>query len=97
MLLLSRFRVVGHSMEPTILSDHVVLVSSLPFLFFLPRVGDLVMCKAGLSDKIFVKRITKQKGGKYFLEGDNAHDSIDSRQLGWIQKEQILGKVVFSL
>lgn len=92
MMLLSRFKVVGHSMEPTILSGTILLVSSIPYLFKQPKLGDIVVFKV-LEEK-FVKRIKKNEGRRYFLAGDNTTDSLDSRKLGWVRREDILGKVL---
>lgn len=89
MLLLSRFIISGHSMEQTFYSGDTVLVSSLPFLFLSPKVGDIVVFKN--KRKIFIKRIVKTNKDKYFVEGDNKKDSL---QFGWISKEEIVGKVI---
>ena len=98
-----KFKIKGHSMEPNLLNNQTVLVSSTPFIFSKPKVGDVVVFK--YQNKIYIKRISKIKGGstssrfrgasKYFLEGDNKKDSLDSRKIGWISRKQILGKIVF--
>jgi type IV secretory pathway protease TraF len=47
-----------------------------------------------------VKRIAQidrrddQTRDRYFVRGDNPDESTDSRQFGWIDADQILGKVV---
>ena len=93
MLLLTKFKVVGHSMEPKIKNREVVLVSSLLYLFKKPKIGDIVAFKE--VDKILIKRITSISKGKYFLAGDNQQDSLDSRKFGLISKQKILGKVIY--
>ena len=45
MLLLSRFTISGHSMEPTIKNGDSVFVSSVPFFFSKPKVGDIVLIR----------------------------------------------------
>lgn len=94
-MLLSVFRISGHSMEPTIKNGQKVLVSSVHFIFRQPRIGDIVAFRS--QGKVFVKRISIIEEDKHFLEGDNEKDSMDSRQFGWIQKDQIVGKVMLGI
>lgn len=72
-----------------------VLVSSLPFIFFKPRIRDVVIFK--FNNKFYIKRIMKKKGDKYFLRGDNRRDSLDSKKIGWVDKKDIIGKVIFKI
>ena len=95
MLLLSRFIINGHSMEPTIKNDQTVFVSKIPYLFFKPKVGDVVGFRQ--SDKVFIKRIFQINEEKYFLKGDNEDDSWDSRRFGWIARKDIVGKVIIKI
>ncbi len=98
MLLLSRFIIQGHSMEPNILQGQTILVSSIPYLFFKPKIGDIVVIK---NNKYLVKRIARidpsADGERYFVSGDNKKDSMDSRKLGWISREDIVGKVIYTI
>lgn len=94
-MLLTRLITVGHSMEPNILQGQTVLVSSIPFLFSRPKSGDIVAFKK--EEKIFIKRIARVEGPKYFITGDNKNDSLDSRGLGWVQRQDILGKVIITI
>lgn len=91
-MLLSRFRVRGHSMMPLLSPNQVVFISSLPYLFGSPKVGDVVVCR--VQDKIYIKRIVKIQKGRYILRGDNASDSHDSRKFGAIGRSTILGRVI---
>ena len=88
-MLLARFIIVGHSMEPTFKNGNFVLVSSIPYLFVKPKIGDTIAFKN--EDKIFVKRVTKVDGEKYFVKGDNDKDSLG---IGRINKKEIVGKVI---
>lgn len=97
MPLFSLFKVFGHSMEPTLLNGSKVLVSSLPFLIRDPEINDIIAFVDKTSGKIFIKRIIKRKGQRYFLTGDNKHDSLDSQKLGWITKKDIIGKIIFKI
>lgn len=93
MLLLRKFKVLGHSMEPTIGNGKFVLVSRMPYLFSKPKVKDVVAFKNG--KEVLIKRIVKISSDKYTVEGDNPNDSLDSRNFGSVIKNDILGKVVY--
>lgn len=80
-------------MEPSILDGQKILMSNIPYFWRNPRVGDIVAFK--FKDKIFVKRIKSIDKGKYFLEGDNKKDSLDSNKLGDISRRNILGKIIY--
>lgn len=60
--------------------------------FYKPIQGDLVVVK---KNRLMVKRIQDIKKQKVFVVGDNLTDSTDSRQFGWVEKRQIVGKVIF--
>ncbi len=94
-MLLAKFKITGHSMEPNLLNNQVVLVSSIPLIFLKPRVGDVAVFK--YKNKTYIKRITKINSYKYFLEGDNKKDSSDSKKFGWINKKDIIGKVIHKI
>lgn len=95
MLLLSRFKISGHSMSPTFSEGENVLVSSLPLLFAKPRKGDVVVFEK--YNRFYIKRIGKIKEEKYFLVGDNKKDSEDSRRFGSVAREQIKGKIIYKI
>lgn len=86
-------------MEPTIKQGQSVLVSAIPYLFSRPKIDDVVAFKK--KRKVFIKRITKidpsADGEKYFVKGDNENDSMDSRQFGWIERKEIIGKVIYKI
>ena len=87
----SRYKIVGHSMEPTVKDGQVVWVNRWAYLLSQPQVKDIVLFKLG--DKFFVKRIIQVKKAEYLLSGDNRQDSLDSRQFGFVQQKDIVGKV----
>ena len=97
MLLLARFKIIGHSMEPQIKNGQSVLVSNISYLFKTPKINDIVAFKDINNVQILVKRITKIQNSKYFIEGDNQEDSLDSRKLGLISRDKIIGEVIFNL
>lgn len=92
MLLLSRFKISGHSMTPTYKEGDNVLVSSVPLIFAKPKKGDVVVFEK--FNRFYIKRIDKMEKGKYFLVGDNKKDSFDSRRFGSVNGNQIKAKVI---
>lgn len=88
-MILGRFKVQGHSMSPKINEGREVLVSSIPYLFSEPKIGDVVAFWH--FDKVFIKRIKKVQRGNFLMEGDNISDSL---KIGWISKKDIIGKVI---
>ncbi|MEK7451052.1 MAG: nickel-type superoxide dismutase maturation protease [Patescibacteria group bacterium] len=91
-MLLSKIKVLGHSMEPTLKQNQIVMVSSIPYFFKKPKVGDIVVLK---RQKYIIKRIAAIKKEQIFVIGDNKKESRDSRHFGWIEKDNILGKVIY--
>jgi signal peptidase I len=96
MLLLARLKIIGHSMEPQIKNGETILVSKIPYWFKTPQINDIVAFKDS-SEKILVKRIVKIENRRYFVEGDNKRDSLDSRKFGDISKDKIIGEIIFKL
>ena len=96
MLLLSKLKISGHSMEPSFRNGDKVLASFIPYLFKKLQINDVVVFQDN-KNNIFIKRIKKIKDKKFFVEGDNKNDSLDSRRLGYINKYQILGKIIAKL
>ena len=89
-----RFKVNGNSMLPTFREGQYLLVSS---WFNDLKVGDVVVLDQSNQDKKIVKRVAKIQNNQYFLVGDNQKESLDSRSFGWVKKEDVLGKVIFSV
>lgn len=89
-MLLGKFKISGHSMEPTLTNGQEILVSGLSFLFSKPKIGDLIAFKD--LDKLIVKRIKEVKGDKYLVKGDN---DKDSKEYGWIERKRVIGKVIY--
>ena len=79
-------------MSPTYKEDDNVLVSSIPLLFSKPKEGDVVVFEK--YNRMYLKRVEKVIDNKYFLEGDNKKDSMDSRAFGSVFEKQIKGKVI---
>lgn len=77
-------------MLPTLKPGQDVLVLC---RFFELKVGDIVAVKVNSTEMI--KRIQKVLDREYFVVGDNQKESTDSRNFGWIKKEEIIGKVIW--
>ena len=56
------------------------------------KVGDIVVIRH--SGRAMVKRIQKTDGRRVFVTGDNKKMSTDSRSFGWIEKKNLVGKVI---
>jgi nickel-type superoxide dismutase maturation protease len=93
-MLLFRVKVVGHSMEPVLKDGQALIASSIPYFFKKPGIGEIVVLQL---EKCIIKRIAGIKKDKIFVVGDNKKESTDSRNFGWIEKDKIIGKVIFKI
>jgi len=84
-------RIVGDSMAPGFLENNLILVKKTKDY----KVGQVVGFQ--YDGKVLIKRIFEIKESKYFLLGDNAKNSLDSRKLGWIDYDKLVFKVIFKL
>jgi signal peptidase I len=91
-MLFSLIRAEGHSMEPEIKNGSFFICSSIPYLFFKPKVGDTIIFKN--NRKIIVKKIYKIEYRKIFTKGVNEKDSKDFPAIG---RKEILGKIIWKL
>ena len=95
--------VVGSSMEPTLRGGDRVLVDLWTYRQRPPRRGEVVVVRPDPASSALVKRVTRIVPGppghdaSLWLVGDNARDSLDSRQLGAIERDRIVGRVVLRL
>lgn len=88
---------LGPSMQPTIYAGDVGLLSR----WSTPQVGDIVCARMpGKEDTIIVKRVaagpTEGLEG-YFLVGDNADNSLDSRYFGEVSQDDIIGVLILHI
>ena len=81
-------------MNPTFKAGDVVLVNRLSYIFSKPKIGDSVILK---REKYIIKRVTKTKDNAFFVMGDNKKQSTDSRKFGWLNKKEIVGKVILKI
>lgn len=89
-----RFTVTGNSMLPVINPGDQLLINPRAYRFHPPIKGDLVVAVHPFRPDIrLVKQVRTVQNGSLYLEGTNLQESTDSRTLGSISKEKILGKV----
>lgn len=88
----ARYKVSGHSMEPTLKNGQIVWVNQWYYPINKIMVGDTVIFEQ--NGKELIKRVAKIKGDQVFVTGDNKNDSQDSRNFGLIEKKKISGKVL---
>lgn len=102
-LLARRVTVQGRSMAPELLPGERLLVDRLVYARDRPRVGDIVLVAHPMRPELrMVKRIALLQGarfgddvvgrGEYWVEGDNADESTDSREFGPVSRRDLLGR-----
>ncbi len=82
-------------MSPTLKYGDTVLVNKLSFLLKPPKKGGIVAVRDPRDGKILIKRISKIENGEYFVLGDNKKESTDSRKFGMLDRQSIIGKVIY--
>jgi signal peptidase I len=90
----------GNSMEPTLGAGDRVVVDLWTYRHRRPRPGEIVLIEGVSPDSAtIVKRVAVSPEGyshdesRLWVLGDNPASSADSRQMGWIPLERILGRV----
>ena len=87
-------RVVGTSMEKTLKEGDLVTYKKLNKKNIDLKIGDIVVSShPNTKNKLIIKRIHRIYQNKYDLRGDNSFSSTDSRELGLIELDSIIGKV----
>ncbi len=81
-------------MNPAFRAGDTVLVNRLSYFLSKPKIGDVVVLR---RRKYIIKRIVGVKEKKVFVIGDNKKESMDSRKFGWINKKEIVGKVILKI
>jgi signal peptidase I len=90
------WRVGGPSMEPTLIPGDCILVDRWTYRHRSPRRGEIVLLD-GPSGEMWIKRIGEAADARegLWVFGDNAANSLDSRQLGPVAESRCLGRVAF--
>jgi signal peptidase I len=88
--------VVGRSMEPTLHRGDRVLVDCWTYRHRRPRVGEIALLLAP-SNLPLVKRVASRPtlDDRVRVVGDNAANSVDSRQFGAVPSGRFRGRIVF--
>ena len=79
-------------MMPKLKPGEKILVSTLPYLFSSPKVGDVIVFK--YQNKFIIKKISKIKNEEYLINGENKKDSL---KIPKIKRKEILGKVILKI
>lgn len=82
-------------MFPILKGGSSVLVCK--YFFYKPSIGDIIAASDPRDGKTIIKRIIKMENKRYFVQGDNKAASTDSRNFGLLDKDDIIGKVIFVL
>ena len=82
-----RVAVTGPSMLPTLAPGEWVLVRR----NVTPRVGAVVLVRR--PERLVLKRVVRATEGGWWVEGDNAGASDDSRVFGAVRTEDVIGEV----
>lgn len=84
------FAIEGDSMYPALRDGDRVLINPHDKV----RVGDIVLANHPFKSSVrIIKRVAEiLDDGRYFLVGDNALESTDSRSFGALRPEDVLGR-----
>lgn len=98
------FVVRGDSMEPAIHNGEYIIINKLAYVRNEPKRGDVLVATPRIYPNPVIKRVVGLPGetitevkltkGEYFLMGDNRDVSVDSREMGPVDRWDIKGKVV---
>lgn len=69
-------------------------VIGMSYLFFKPQIGHIVIAMDSKGGRTILKRVIRVEGHRYWLEGDNTVISVDSRVFGWVDRLNIVARVV---
>ena len=87
-------RVVGTSMQRTLKEGDLVTYKKLNPKNIDLEIGNIVVASnPKTKNKLIIKRIHRIYQNKFDLRGDNSLESTDSRELGLIDLDLIIGKV----
>lgn len=83
--------VVGESMLPLLPPGSVVVVHWAARV----RLGDVVVARRpDRPGLLVIKRVTRREGDRWWIQGDNADASDDSRVFGAVPADAVVGRVV---
>ena len=77
-------------MEPNYREGSYVITTKL----LKPKINDVIVFKK--NDKIFLKRIENKIHSKFYVVSDNKN-GVNSKKLGLVKSNEILGKVILKI
>lgn len=93
------FRVVAsESMVPTLEKGDVILISKLAYDIFginykYPEPKEIITFEH--NNELLIKRVKDvDSDGNFFVVGDNADNSVDSREFGYVDHDELDGKAI---
>jgi len=86
-------RVIGESMEPTLISGDLIVVDKLTYSYRRPVIGDVIVFWMS-NEKIAIKRIGEIEDQDIYVMGDNTKVSNDSRSFGPICRQDVIGRAL---
>ena len=92
---IQRFKIKNNSMSPLLKAREEVI--TIPYFFSKPKIGDIIVFRHLVPPFIYCKKIKKIVQDKIWVEGVNKKESIDSRNFGFIDRKNIIGKVIIKL
>ncbi len=94
--MLRLFKLTGESLTPEFRIGDFVLVSKIPFFFSPPSPGDVIAFRQP-GYGLLIKRIDQvYPDGRMKVTGSHP-ESVDSRAFGLVQREDLVGKVVWHI
>jgi len=81
-------RVVGISMGPKLRPGQLIMATPL-FRHLHP--GQVIIFRKNNREQI--KRIEEVQDGRVFVIGDNLENSTDSRDFGWLKRDEVVARV----
>lgn len=97
------YHIPSASMAPALTPGDIILVDTWHYSIKPLVKNDIVVFRLQNESPVMVKRVTniskniENQVVSVYLEGDNKHNSVDSRKFGWIEQDKIKGKVKFVL
>ena len=87
--------VCGESMNPTFNDGDIILGCRLYSL----NVNSVYVFHPPVGEKYVIKRLTQVSSttNKLFFEGDNSDCSYDSRMYGYISRDKVVAKYIFTI
>ena len=87
-------QVCGNSMNPTYRDGDIVLGCRL----YSVNIKSIYVFRPPVGEKYVVKRLTQvSPTNKLFFEGDNPEGSFDSRMYGYVSRDKVVAKCIFTI